>query len=130
MLNFFLTHFAVTDGCKPPEFFGLRPWYYYLQTNKDCTIKSFNVLSSSGNNGSGGTSDFILIVLAIVDDLLRIAALVAIGFIIYGGIQYVISQGSPDQTGKAQSTIINALIGLVLAVVAVALVSFLGSQLS
>jgi hypothetical protein len=122
MINF-LTHFATTDGCVPPQFFGLHPWYYYLQTNKDCSIKSFNVL------GSSGTSDFILVILAIIDDMLRIAGFIAIGFIIYGGIMYVTSQGSPDQTGKAQNTIINALIGLVLAIVAVALVSFLGNRL-
>lgn len=126
-LTFLLTRFA-TQGkdCGYTSFFGLKPWYYYLNVNGDCSISSFNVL---GNNGSSsGTSDFTLIALALVDDLLRIAGFVAIGFIIYGGIQYVVSQGSPDQTGKAQSTIINALIGLVISVVAVAFVSFIGNR--
>jgi hypothetical protein len=62
--------------------------------------------------------------------LLRIAGFVAIGFIIYGGILYVTSQGSPEQTGKAQNTIINALTGLVIASVAVALISFIGSRIN
>lgn len=116
-----LTHFAA--GCGYSGFFGLKPWYYYLDTNGDCSIKSFNVL------GGPAGSDFNLIALAILDDLLRIAALVAVGFVIYGGIQYVMSQGSPDQTGKAQQTIINALVGLGISIIAAALVSFLGSKL-
>jgi hypothetical protein len=117
-------HFAVTNGCKPPQFFGLKPWYQYLQTDSVCNVINFQVLPDNG------VSDFLLIGLAIIDDLLRIAGFVAIGFIIYGGILYVTSQGSPEQTGKAQNTIINALTGLVIASVAVALISFIGSRIN
>ena len=77
----------------------------------------------------GSHSWFLLIGLAILDDLIRIAALVAVGFVIYGGIQYVTSQGSPDQTKQAQQTIINALIGLVLAILASSIVAFIGNRL-
>jgi hypothetical protein len=70
-----------------------------------------------------------LIGLAILDDLIRIAALVAVGYVIYGGIQYVTSQGSPDATGKAQQTIINALIGVVLATLAASIVNLIGTRL-
>ncbi|MEJ0072791.1 MAG: pilin [Candidatus Saccharibacteria bacterium] len=107
------------------KFLTLEPWFYYLPSadfNPDsCTITSFNAL--------GSKSDILLIALAILDDLIQIAALVAVGFVIYGGIQYVTSQGSPDATKKAQQTIINALIGLVLAILATAIVSFIGSKL-
>jgi len=54
---------------------------------------------------------------------------VAIAFVIYGAIQYIASQGSPDATSKAQSTIINALIGLAITIVAITFVSFLGRSL-
>ncbi len=114
---------ACTDR---PTFFGLKPWYQYLnlQANPQtgaCEVTNFQVL--------GNRSDFLLIGLVIVDDLLRVAALVAVGFIIYGGITYVTSQGAPDQTSKAQQTIINALIGLVVSLIAVSLVAFLGNRL-
>ncbi len=122
-LTTLFTHFAARGGCNPPAFFGLKPWYEYLDTNADCTIKTFNVL------GGDAGSDFVLVALVLVDDLLRIAGLVAIGYVIYGGILYVTSQGSPDQTGKAQNTILNALIGLVIAVLAVAFVTFLGNRI-
>ncbi len=115
---------AGTVSCKEQSFFGLKPWYSYLQTDGQCNPIKFNVLKPNG------TSDFGLVALALIDDLLRIAGLVAVGYIIYGGILYVTSQGSPDQTSKAQSTIQNALIGLVIAIVAVAFVSFLGNKLA
>ena len=69
----------------------------------------------------------MLIALALLDDLIRIAALVAVGYVIYGGIQYSTSQGSPDATKKAQSTIINALIGVSMAVLAASIVAFIGN---
>lgn len=116
-------------GCDKPEFFGLKPWYYYLQLQQDpntgqCEVINF-VLFEPGKNSS-----FLLIALVIVDDLLRVAAMVAVGFLIWGGIQYVTSQGSPDATGKAQNTIINALVGLVIALISAGFVSFLGNRLA
>ncbi len=120
-----LTMFAATaPRCVEHTFFGLVPWYHYLNLDQNCNIPdtiSKNLLSANG--------PIPLILLAIVDDLLRIGGLVAVGFVIYGGIQYITSQGSPDATAKAQTTITNALIGLVIALVAVALVSFLGNRL-
>lgn len=121
MLHTLISNFAA--GCTPPTFFGLKPWYAYLETDGQCNVVNFEVLPRTG------VSDFLLVALAIVDDLLRIAGFVAIGFIIYGGILYVTSQGSPDQTGKAQNTIINALVGLVMAVLATAFVSFIGNRI-
>ncbi len=123
MLTYLISHFAVTGGCQEPQFFGLRPWFHYLKTDDQCNVIDFQFLPTDGK------SDLLLILLAVVDDLLRIAGFVAIGFIIYGGLLYVTSQGSPEQTQKAQQTIQNALIGLGVAVVAIATVSFFGSRI-
>jgi len=121
-------------GCTKPTFLGLVPWYQYLNLSADavgkCTVNNFN----PNNQGTqltvlGAHSPFLLIALAVLDDLIRISALVAVGYVIYGGIQYIISQGSPDQTKKAQQTIINAVIGVVVAIIAAALVSFIGTKL-
>lgn len=115
------------DACtSKPTFLGiLKPWYQYLTLAKDstghCSVANFTAL--------GNHSGFLLIALAILDDLIRIAALVAVGYVIYGGIQYTTSQGSPDATSRAQSTIINALVGVVLAVLAASIVAFIGNRL-
>jgi len=128
MIDAFIpTIFAAGNACKQ-TFLGLVPWYQYLEYGKisdlggACGVRSFQLL--------GAGSDIPLVLLAIVDDLLRISGLVAVIFVIYGGIQYATSQGNPDQAAKAQSTIINALIGLALAIVSVAIVTFIGSRLT
>ena len=112
-------------GCEKP-FFGLVPWYHYLPSNdfSGCNIINFTFLSKGGPN-----SDIPLVLLAIVDDLLRVAGIVAVGFIIYGGFQYVGSQGSSEKTARAQNTITDALVGLAIAIVAISAVSFLGDKL-
>jgi hypothetical protein len=124
LLHQLLSHLSVTNGCKPPFFFGLKPWYQYLKTDSSCNVRDFQLLTSDGK------SDLGLIALAIVDDLLRIAGLVAVGFIIYGGYLYIRSQGEPDKSSQAQNTIQNAIIGLVICIMAIALVSFIGARVS
>jgi hypothetical protein len=123
---------AQVSSCKIRGFLGLEPWYQYLGNDlqSDCEIKCFNVLPTSQQNDCGTTkSDIPLVLLAVVDDLLRIAGLVAVIFVFYGAFKYVASQGSSDATAEAQSTIINALIGVGLASIAVVLVNFIGNQL-
>jgi len=104
-------------GCST-TFFGIPTWYEYLTLDGQCHVSNFVVPDSFG-----------LIFLALLDILLRIAGLVSVGYIVFGGIQYITSQGEPDKTKHAQQTIINALIGLVVAVIAAALVAFLGNSL-
>src|SRR5277367_1850561 len=91
------TYSTYAQKCKPGTLFGLIPWYKYLPYSdfKDCgNIQTFNFLPTSGVSGS----DIPLILLAIVDDLLRVAGIVAVGFVIYGAIQFVVSQGQPEKT--------------------------------
>jgi hypothetical protein len=122
-------------ACAKPTFLGLVPWYQFLNVAKDangrCAVTNFNASSPGGPQPSllGNHSALLGIGLAIIDDLIRIAAYVAVGYIIWGGLTYMTSQGSPDMTRKAQSTIINALIGLVLAILAASIVTFIGNRL-
>lgn len=122
-----LSQLADANSCSK-SFLGLETWYHFLPAdhfNPDCTINNnFTILDPAKG------SDFLLIGLAVLDDLIRIAALVAVGYIIWGGIQYVVSQGAPEQTKKAQHTIINALIGLGVAIVASSVVAFIGNRLA
>jgi amino acid transporter len=65
------------------------------------------------------------IALNIVDIALRVAAIIAVGFVIFGGFRYVTSQGVPEATKNAQDTIVKAVVGLVIALSAAAAVSFI-----
>lgn len=126
-----LTNFAAT--CQQQSFFSLPTWYKYLKTEVNhvtdkCEVV-FNLMTGPANNRRFNGTDVLLVGLGIVDILLRLAALVAVGFVIYGGIRYVTSQGAPDATKAAQNTILNALIGLVLAILAASIVSFIGRRI-
>ena len=128
------------SNCKKTSFFGLEPWYQYLQLYQNkvavdgtsvCQV-CFNVFGNQTQNtncSKSPTSDITLVLIAIVDDLLRIAGMVAIIMVLYSSVSYIISQGQPESIAKARSSIINALIGAAIAMVAIVLVSFIGSKL-
>ena len=126
-------------GCDPNvNFFGIPTWYKYLVTSgrmQTVTDSLSGIQSCDLKDGlqwkaeAGKASDVVLVGMGVLDICLRIATLVAVGFVIYGDISYITSEGSPDQTKNAQSTIINALIGLVIAIIATALVSFIGNKI-
>jgi hypothetical protein len=123
-----VTSFAagiVGNSCKNGDFLGLKAWWYYLPSDdfNGCKITDFNFLPSNGR------SDLVLILLAVIDDLLIIAGIVAVAFVLIGAFKYVNSQGDPEKTAQAQSTIINALIGTAIAITATVFVNFLGQRL-
>lgn len=105
-------------------FLGLVPWYEYVNLNVNCDFDSNHTFIFLGSN-----STVLLILLAVVDDLLRVAGLLAVGFVIYAGAKFITSNGAPDEAAKARTTAINALVGLGITMVAITFVSFLGSQL-
>jgi hypothetical protein len=109
------------------NFFRMPTWYQYLDYDPaTCDVK-FCVL---GNNDGGCTKSSIpLVLLALIDIALRIGALVAVAFVIIGGIKFVTSQGEPDSVKSARNTVLNALVGLAIAIVATPVVVFIGTQL-
>lgn len=112
---------------KSVNFFRMPTWYQYLEYDpQTCDVK-FCVLGN-GDNGCDKSS-IPLVLLALIDIGLRIGALVAVGFVVYGGIKFVTSQGEPDEVKGARNTILNALIGLVIAMIATPMVVFLGTRL-
>jgi len=127
---------AASNGCKS-SFFGLEPWFEFLNTyptgKNNCNV-CFTVISNSAqsvnSNCSRQKNSIVLVVMAIIDDLLRVAGLVSVAFIIVAGFQYVTSQGNPEKAAKAQQTILFALIGLVIAISAVVLVTYIGNSLA
>lgn len=109
------------DTACTKQFLGLLPWNNYLDYDSNCNLIHFHVL--------GANSSLLLIGLAIIDDLFRLAGLLAVAFVIYSGFQFVLSQGSPEEAAKARTTGINALVGLGISLIAITFVSFLGAQL-
>lgn len=122
------THFAASCDANQ-SFLGLWPWYHYLPLQNSGGVCQVNLVPDS-QHVLGGGSFIVLILLAVVDDLLRIVGLLSVIYIIYAGIRYTMSQGSPDEVAKSQSTILNALAGLAIALISIRFVSFLAGQFS
>jgi hypothetical protein len=118
---------ANPTSCGENGFLGLPYWYKYLDPVEELEpdpLTGENVCRAKLK----GIKDIWLVVAACVELLIRLASMIAIGFMIYGGVSYVISQGAPDKTKKAQATVINAVIGLAISVVAAAVVSFIAGR--
>lgn len=119
-LSVFMPAPVQAQACGPTggSFLGFPTWYKYL--NYDAGTCELNV------NIPG---DIVLILLAVFEILLRIAGMLAVIFIIYGGFLYLTSAGEPDKAKNGRTTIINALVGLVLAMSATVIVSIIGRAL-
>ncbi len=133
MISQYLQNFAA--DCSVRYFFGIPSWDRYLieagRIKENAATGACEMVSAfEWKTAPGTTSDLTFILLGILDILLRLAGIVAVAFIIYGGIQYITSDGAPDATKDAQQTIINALVGLVISMLATATVSFIGTAVA
>lgn len=63
-------------------------------------------------------------ILRITNALLWVAGALAVIFIIVGGMQYATAAGNPARAAKARSTLLFAVIGLIVAVSARAIINF------
>ena len=122
-----LQNFAKTvpATCTPSngDFFGIPTWHKYLKGVEtlsngapDCVIKITKI------------NDFWLVVAALIDILLRLAALGAIAMIVYAGIMFITGEGQPDKVKKAIGIAINAAIGLTIAIGSAATISFIAGR--
>ena len=72
----------------------------------------------------GNTGELPEVVINILNAIIGAAGLVAVVFIIYGGIQYMTSSGEAAKAKKARDTILYACIGLIICVLAFAIVNW------
>ncbi|HLC44596.1 MAG: hypothetical protein A2722_02275 [Candidatus Doudnabacteria bacterium RIFCSPHIGHO2_01_FULL_50_11] len=75
-----------------------------------------NFFGCTATAGTGGTT--ICILQKVLLFLLAIAFIVAVIFLVVGGFRYIVSQGNEDSLEKAKGTITNAIIGIVVIVLA------------
>lgn len=119
MLNSVLTRFAAGAACTPGSggFDFIPTWYKYLEG------ETVNGKCSPVIDLKDHPEQIARILMAIFEILLRLGGMVAFAFIIYGGFQYLTAQGEPDKAKSARTTIINAIVGLVLTLMATVIVN-------
>ena len=77
-----------------------------------------------------GNADIRSTVLNIIKKVLTFMALVAVVFIVIAGIRLVISQGEEAEKDKAKKTIFFVIIGLIVILLAQAIVDFIATQIA
>ena len=110
------------------SFLGFPHWYQYLPGTIISTDPTTPGATLVCNPQLTDLSNIWLIAAAIIEILIRLAAIAAVAYVIYGGVTYMLSQGEPDKTTKARQTIINALAGLAIAVLAASAVAFIAGK--
>ncbi len=77
-----------------------------------------------------GIQDLIDNIFVIVNFLLGIASFVAIAYIVYGGVRMLSALGNEEQIKAAKSTITNAIVGLVIVLLAFVIITSVTSYLT
>ena len=77
------------------------------------------------DGGSGSNQNLPDIITTIINVMLFIAAALAVIMIIYGGIRYITAHGDEKQVKVAKDTIVYSVAGLIIAILAYALVTFI-----
>lgn len=105
-------------------FFSLRPWYYGLTTpiNGKCEIAK--------PDGSALPQFVWSIVLNILYDIMIMVGYIAIVMIAWGGYLYMFSRGLPDRAERGKKTLIAAVAGLAVAMLASVIMNTLVSILT
>jgi hypothetical protein len=109
------------------RFLTFPPWYHHLTKGADCKLKSPADIDSDATKGITGYIS--IIILNVLEIMLQLVAYVSAGFIIWGGYMYLISTGSSDRITSGKKMIQNAIIGLVISLVAVFAVSFIAGRI-
>ena len=82
---------------------------------------NFNTPDTVGGQGSG---DPINSVINIVNVVIGVLGVVAVIVIIFGGVQYMTSAGDAGKVKKGKDTILYGIVGLVICILAAAIVNF------
>lgn len=110
--------FAASCGLSPQNLFGIQPWYACLPRD------------GLGNPIITKLSDVYLIIFPAIDSLVKVAALVAIGYIFFMLIKIMYARGDAGKIATATMGIRDAVIGLIIALISVAIVNFAAGSLS
>jgi hypothetical protein len=120
---------ATGDSCQlGSSVLGIPTWYKYLEGAEDergkCAIDLEGRAGSRQSARSG-----LLIGIAVLEIMITLAGLVAVVMIFIGSFKYILTQGESEKAAGARKTVINALIGLVIIIIATRVVSFIGGTL-
>lgn len=108
-----------------PDDSGGRYITLYGKTSGDCA--QAGVLANDPDSCNG--DDLNNVIQTIINTVIFVVGMVAVVMIILGGVSYATSQGDTQKVKKGKDTILYGIIGLVIAILAFAIVNFVLSAL-
>ena len=101
------------------HFLGLKTWYDGLVDGNCNVMTPAQAFPSDNNEEALAVQKYVWkIVLNTVSMVLGVVGYLAIGLVIWGGIQYVTSQGDPGKAARGKKTVTNSVIGIVIVMTA------------
>lgn len=109
---------AACDG----RLLGIPPWYRGLTVGADenCVVRG-----PDPNNNMPIEKYVTILALNIIEIGVVIVAYIALFFILYGGFQFLVGGGNSGTIEKARHSVLNAVIGLAIALGAVAILNLI-----
>lgn len=103
--------------------------YAASEGNVDCPAGSLNSEAKNKalcnvKSDAAGASNLFGTIQTAVNVVLSVLGIVTVLMIVLGGVNYTTSQGDPGKTKKAKDTIVFGIIGLIIAMLAFAIVNF------
>lgn len=115
------TALAAGKCANEPAILGtIKPWYSGLCKEVGGKPETSNEVEVT--SVPNFARDLLLNLLSIA---LQIGGYIAVGFVIWGGMKYIIAAGDAGKLAKAKTIIQNALIGLLIVLASVAIVTFI-----
>lgn len=116
--------------CKGATIVAIPAWYDNLCGSDQKTLQSPKEFAGTGSDDKTGIGKYLTIIaMNIVTILLYVVGYVSLAFIIWGGFKYIISGDSSNGTSAAKTTILNAIIGLIISIMAIAIVKFIAGAI-
>jgi hypothetical protein len=101
----------------------------YLAACSACLADANADWDDANNKCVGKNSDMNGIIQTVINIMLFIVGILSVIMIIFGGIRYVTSTGDKGKVDSAKNTILYAIVGLVVAIVAFAVVQWVFNTL-
>lgn len=90
----------------------------------DTTGDVANSVNNLAGNANAGSTNLTAFIGTIINLMLGVVGVAAVIMLIIGGFRYVFSQGNEKAVSGAKDTILYAIIGIVVAILAFAIVNF------
>lgn len=114
------------------QMLGIPTWYKYLRGD-DSSGRCLPVLrveeAEQGQVSEENINSALPIGLAILEIAITLSGIIAFIMVIWGSVKFMLALGEPDKFASARKTVQNAMIGLVIIIVASRVVSFIGGRL-